>query len=248
MVVFGIIGASVGAMILATVLAVSTAGDSAVARGPGAGASVDEVTAAAGIVSGVDFASTLIGAIGFSLAAAMLGGEFAAGTIRNLLIRLPWRIPLLAGRTLAVCSLAATAAALSVVAAPLSGLAAAESRGLGVSAWWTQDGLRALGEAVVTVPVATAGYALLGAAAGVLLRSPVLAIAVGLAWILPVESILTATWDDARHLLPGSLLTSLAQGGTDDVGAGAALIGACLWTITLTGAAWWTFSRRDVTS
>ncbi len=247
-VVLGILGATVGAMVLATALAIGTAGDAAVARGPGAGVGLSDVTGATGIVSGVDFAATLIGAIAFSLAAAMLGGEFTAGTIRNLLIRLPRRIPLLAGRTLAIATLAALSALVAVAATVPAALAAARSRGLEVSAWWTSEGMRALAEAGATLPAAAAGYALLGAAAGVLLRSPTLAIAIGLAWMLPVESILTATWDDAGRLLPGSLLTAVAQGGTGDVAMGAATIGALAWIAVLTGLAWWTFSRRDVTS
>ena len=79
-----------------------------------------------------------------------------------------------------------------------------------------------------------------------ILRSPVAALAVGVAWILPAESILAAAWADGQYWLPGQLLQNLAAGGSASVPIGRTLITlAVYWVIVVVGTSV-LFVRRDV--
>jgi hypothetical protein len=73
---------------------------------------------------------------------------------------------------------------------------------------------------------------------GVTLRSPTIAIASGLAYVLPVENLLTAAWSSGREWLPGQLLSALADGGTSSVSGGhAAILLSAYMALALVGSA-----------
>jgi hypothetical protein len=114
------------------------------------------------------------------------------------------------------------------------------------SAWVSAEGLTANLQAVGEVVLATIGYGLVGAILGLLCRSVAVSIAVGVAWLLPVESILGAAASGTKQWLPGQALAAIANGGNATIGLGAAcaLIAAYLavaGTATLRA-----FIQRDV--
>ena len=104
--------------------------------------------------------------------------------------------------------------------------------------------LQTLGE----IAVAIAGYTTLGAALGSILRAPVVAVAVAIGWLLPIEQILGSVIDGSDRWLPGSLLTTIASGGTATVALGAALVTTATYLAVAMGAAGVLFKRRDVTA
>jgi ABC-type transport system involved in multi-copper enzyme maturation permease subunit len=160
------------------------------------------------------------------------------GGMRNLLVRQPRRVRLLAGKLLAVAGLVTIAVLVSVAA----------GRGLDTGAWTTATGLQALASGAGDLVLATLGWGLLGAALGIVLRSPAPAVGVGVAYALPLEAILTAAWSQGARWLPGQLLGALATGGTADVTyARAAVLLAVYLAIALAAAAT-LFARRDVTA
>ena len=63
----------------------------------------------------------------------------------------------------------------------------------------------------------SAGYALLGMAVAVLVRSVPVALAIGIAWAGPFEHLLQDAWDPAQRFFPGLLLEAFVAGGTSDV-------------------------------
>ncbi len=93
-----------------------------------------------------------------------------------------------------------------------------------------------------------AGYTTLGMALGVLLRSPVSSIAVGLAFMLPIEAILSAAVSGLDRWLPGQLLDVVSQGGSSTLSYGAACLRAAVILAIAAGGAMALFVRRDVTS
>ena len=246
----GVVGAMVAAAAVATAIAVSTAGTaSGTSLPPAATAStLADVASASGIATGIGGASALLGAIALAVAASIVAAEFSNGTIRTLLIREPRRTRLMAGRWMAIGSLVALAAGAAVLTSIAVAFVAARSRGIDTSLWTSPDGLRAAGGALIWTPASAVGYAALGAALGALLRSPGLSVGVGLAWVLPIESILASSWEQAGDLLPGRLLNALAQGGTGDVTLAVAAGGAAVWAVGLAAGACTAFARRDVVS
>ena len=81
-----------------------------------------------------------------------------------------------------------------------------------------------------------------------MLRSPVAAIGVGVAYALPVEAILSATIGGIDRFLPGQLLQIVAAGGDHSSSYSAAALTLVLYAVVAVIAAGVLFARRDVTS
>jgi uncharacterized membrane protein len=107
----------------------------------------------------------------------------------------------------------AIACSRSAVAASVA-FALARSKGVDTSAWTSSTGIDDLGQTILHVYLASLGYGILGAALAVLPRSPALAVAIGVAYALPGEAVITRLWDRGGYWLPGQLLAALAHGGT----------------------------------
>ncbi|MDT3440489.1 ABC transporter permease subunit [Pseudofrankia sp. BMG5.37] len=166
-----------------------------------------------GIVDGLNAISILLGVVGLCVVAAALAGDYSRGTLRNQLMAQPHRLQLLAGKCLALASFitlvvlaaAAVSVALSFVLAPI--------KGVPTDAWTSAAGMRELGKGIANNLLNAWGYGVLGALAAIVFRSPAAAISVGLAYVLPVEIIVTGIWGTAGHWLPGQLLQNIANGG-----------------------------------
>jgi ABC-2 type transport system permease protein len=245
----GLLGAVALATGIATAIAVGTAGSEPGGR-PGApgGATIADVERASGVVGGVETGASLVGAIALALGASVVAGAFSGGTVRNMLVREPGRVRLLAGTWAGIATLVAAAAAIAVPLSAGLAFAIAGARGLDTSAWATGDGLGELLGALVTLPASAVGYATLGVALGAIIRSPGLAVGAGLAWVLPLESLLAVAWDGADRVLPGRLLAAVAEGAGAEVGLAAAAAGAATWAAAMAAAAAASLARRDVVS
>jgi ABC-2 type transport system permease protein len=89
------------------------------------------------------------GIVALALFASNLAGEFNKGTLRMLFVTEPHRLKVLAGKLLALSSF--VAAAIAATLASASALALMASRvGVETAAWWTTDGLAAIGAAYIT--------------------------------------------------------------------------------------------------
>jgi ABC-2 type transport system permease protein len=82
----------------------------------------------------------------------------------------------------------------------------------------------------------------------VLLRSTVLALSVGLAWLLPLENIVQNSWKRAQHWLPGLLFGVVGRGGTTIVSYSVAISLAAAYAAAALTAASVSFLRRDITT
>ncbi len=216
--------------------------------GPTQGVSFAQLSGAGGLLTGMANAATLLGVLALSIAAGTMAGDHANGTLRNLLIRQPRRLRLLAGSWAALVSFAVAAVLLSAVVSGVVAVAMSGREGIDASVWFTADGWTASAKALAETAGAVAGYATLGAALGVLLRAPVTAVAVGVAWLLPLENILANTVDGSARWLPGQLLAAVARGGTTSVALGTAVATLVAYVGVAALASSTAFARRDVTA
>ncbi len=237
------------AVALAVGLGVGTAANGTTPQiGPGSqGLDIAAIISSDGFARELAGSATLVGVIMLSIFAFAFASEFSLGTLRNLLVRQPRRLRLMTGKLLALSMFSAAALVVAMVFALAVGLAAAQARGLDTSAWFTGVGLRETLAAGGRLLLAALGWGVLGALLGLVLRSPAAAIAVGVAYALPLENLLIAAWRSGANWLPGQLLQAIAEGGTDSVPfARAVLLFATYATLGLAAAAV-ALTRQDVT-
>jgi ABC-type transport system involved in multi-copper enzyme maturation permease subunit len=242
----GTYGAVVAVAVLATVVTFATAGGKGREPGASGPATLASLAGSAGLVHGLGSAVNLFGVVAFAAAAAHVAGDYAQGTLRNLLARQPRRAVLLGGKTLALAAFLAGAVTCATAVAVGAAFVMAQLRGVSTSAWTSSAGLAALGSTFGDVLLAVVGYGVLGIALGVTLRSPAAAIAVGVAWLLPVEALLAATAHSSRLWLPGQLLAAIAAGGTSSIGYERGVLMGLLYAAVALVTAAVVFRRRDV--
>jgi hypothetical protein len=87
---------------------------------------------------------------------------------------------------------------LAVAAAAGVAFALGPSKGIDTSAWTSSTGLGDLGRTILHIYLASMGYGVLGTALAIILRSPALAVAVGVAYALPGEAIINLSRAEGR--------------------------------------------------
>jgi undecaprenyl pyrophosphate phosphatase UppP len=112
--------------------------------------------------------------------------------------------------------------------------------------WFTSDGAQAIYTTYLNVTISVVAFGIVGMVLGLLLRSPISAISLGVLWILIVEVLLIAVKNSWQKWLPGAQLNAIASGGSLDltykhaltVGGMYVAVGAILASVL--------FVRRDV--
>ena len=199
-----------------------------------------------GLVHGVVDISTLIGIVALCLFAGAFATEFSQGTMRNLLVREPRRAQLLTGKFLAIAVFIGVAVVLEIVVSCAVAFILAPGRGITTSAWTSSTGINALLQATLHVFLASVGYGMLGAALGVLLRSPGVAIGAAVAYVVAIEGIVVgAIWSNGDRWLPGQLLSAVAHGGTTDSSYHHSLITLAVYMVLIAAGTLIVFTRRD---
>jgi ABC-2 type transport system permease protein len=245
--ILGGAGTIVGFAILTVVLSLTTASATPTDQGPrGEGLTLAQLATADGLASVLGGAADVIGVVALSVFAMSIASEYSQGTLRNLLVRQPRRIRLLAGKIVALASFTTLAVIVAGIVAVATALLVAPTQDISTSAWFTSAGWTALGAGLGNLMLATLGWGLLGALLGLVLRAPAAAVGVGLAWALPGELLVTAAWSDGARWLPGQLLGALAQGGTTAVSYGWAGLLLALYGVVAMVAGTTLFARRDV--
>jgi hypothetical protein len=201
-----------------------------------------------GLVVGVTRATMLLGIVAFGIAAAQTASEYSLGTLRQVLVRQPRRIVLLAGKMLAVVTFILLAFVFAAVVAFVVAIVMAHARHTSTNAWFTGTGLgdqfRALGD----IALAVVGYSILGLAIGQLVRSAVFSVIAGLAWMIAIENIIARIVPGTTKWLPGAALETVASGGTEGPSFSHGLAVGAVYLVVALAAAAVTFSRADVTA
>jgi len=207
---------------------------------------IAELSRPNGLVHGIVDVSNLVGIVALALFAGATASEYSQGTLRNLLVRQPGRIKLLSGKFLAIALFVLIAIILAFVVAIAVAFAVGPGKGVHTSAWTSSSGLNDTFQAILHIYLAAIGYGVLGTALAVILRSPAVAITVGIAYALPGEQIILALWDNGNRWLPGQLLSAVAHGGTSVTSYSRALLIATLYAVVVAAGTLVMFQRRDV--
>ena len=201
-----------------------------------------------GLTIGFSNAAGLLGIVALCVFAAQTAQEYTYGTLRNLLVRQPRRLQLLIGKYVSMASFAIVMVILAAVismslAFGLSGKAKVET-----DAWVTADALQELTKTFGNVLLSVIAFGTVGMILGLLLRSPISAISLGVIWLLIVENILIAVKGSLGKWMPGNLMSTIAVGGTDDVSYSHSITMIAIYLILSSAIVITLFKRRDVSN
>lgn len=238
-VLLGGLGAMVGFGLLAVIMTAARAD-----KGVGE-VSIAALSQPGGFASILQRGSDFLGIFALGVVAVATAQEYSSGALRNLLVRQPHRIRLLAGKTLANVAYVV----LSVLVSSLVALLLAEmimpAKGIDTSGW-LGAGLGTTASTIGNLLLAAAGFGIFGALLALVLRAPAPATIVGIAWILPIENLLTHAWPNVGHWLPGQQLVAIVAGGNDISGYAWAVALGLGFVAAAAIAGGTLFRRRDV--
>lgn len=199
-----------------------------------------------GLMSGLAAASNMFGIVTLSLWAVATATDYSSGLVRLLVAAEPRRWRLLAGKLVALVVVTAAATTVAAIVNVLAALPLAGAAGLSTVAWGT-DLVAVVAGAWVNLFLALCVWGALGLVVATLARSAAVAIAIGVGYVLVVESIIKMLEDVPSDWLLGTILNAVASGGTAAVTHGTALalgLGYVTLGLVVAGVV---FVRRDVT-
>lgn len=206
-----------------------------------------------GLSIGFSNSGGLLGLVALCVFAAQTAQEYTYGTLRNLLVREPRRIRLLLGKYISMVAFSFITVVVSALASVSLAYGLSGRARVSTEAWGNGDARSALIHTFVNVLISTIGYGTVGMLLGLILRSPISAISIGVGWLLVVESIIALAWSPSGNWMPGQLLSIVAAGGTP-IGAtdipsySTALLRVTVFLIITSGVTGWLFQKRDVAS
>lgn len=201
-----------------------------------------------GGVQGFASVGTFLGIIALCVFAAQTAQEYTYGTLRNLLVRQPSRMKILLGKLAAMKVFAIIMVVLSAVISVSASFLLAPRAKVSTDLWFSADGKRALLETFINVIISVIGFGIIGMILGLLLRSPISAISLGVLWLLIVENLLVAVKSSTEKWMPGSNLAAIAEGGTSTLGYKHALAVGAAYVLVGAIFAAGLFKRRDVSN
>ncbi len=188
----------------------------------------------------------LLGLAALCVFAAQTAQEYTYGTLRNLLVRQPSRMKILAGKFLAMSLFAFLIVVFSAVIGMGLSYALSSRAKVITDGWFTSDAIGDTINSFLNVSFATIGYGIVGMVLGLLLRSPISAISIGVIWILIVESILVAVRRSLADYMPGTQLSNIGQGGSVDLSYQYSMQYSLVFLALISIVAAVLFKRRDV--
>jgi len=204
-----------------------------------------EIESSSGLVAGLSAASSMFGVVTLSAWAFFTAQDHSSGLIRLLVAAEPRRWRLLAGKAVALALVTAAAVTVATVAnllaAPIVG-----ASGISTDAWGTDIG-SVIGGGWLNLYLSQLVWGVLGLVIATLSRSAMVAVSIGVGYVLVVESLLQMIDGAPTDRLLGATLTALAKGGTDVVSYSAALVLGAVYVVIGLVVAGLVFSRRDVT-
>ena len=168
---------------------------------------------ATGGVQGFSSVGGFLGIIALCVFAAQTAQEYTYGTLRNLLVRQPGRLRVLAGKFIAMKLFALIMIVLSAIVSISASVILAPRAKVSTELWFGADGRHALFTTFINVVISVIGFGTIGMVLGLLLRSPISAISFGVLWLLIVENLLIAVKNSLQNWMPGAQLSAIASGG-----------------------------------
>jgi len=208
--------------------------------------SLAEMESPSGLMAGLAAAANLFGVVTLSLWATTTAADYSSGLIRLLVAAEPRRWPLLAGKVGALLVVTAAATTVAAIVNVLAAVPAAAAAGISTAAWGT-DLVEVVATAWLNLYLALCVWGVLGLVIAVLSRSAAVAIAIGVGYVLVVESLIKMVGDAPSDWLLGTTLSAVASGGSEAVAYGTALILALGYVTLGLVTAGVVVVRRDVT-
>jgi ABC-type transport system involved in multi-copper enzyme maturation permease subunit len=208
--------------------------------------SAAQLSQASGMVYGFKLVSAFLGLVALCIFASQTAQEYTYGTLRNLLVRQPARMKILIGKFISMSVFAIFMVSVTALITIAASYLLAPGAKVTTSQWATSSGLALLAHTFINVLLSTIGFGLFGMILGLLFRSPITAISIGVLWNLILENILSAALSGSAKWLPGQNISNIAEGGTVDISyshsiamSAAYLALGCVIVATL-------FKKRDV--
>jgi ABC-type transport system involved in multi-copper enzyme maturation permease subunit len=191
-------------------------------------------------------AAGLLGIVALCIFAAQTAQEYTYGTLRNLLVRQPSRMKILFGKLGSMKLFAIAMVTLSAVLAVSLSYLFAGVKNIPTDAWSTPDARSAVLRTFINVLIATIGYGIFGMILGLLFRSPISAISIGVIWNLIIEGLLSAFVTNIDRYFPGQLLSIVAIGGNNRISYQYALFTSYAFLLGGLAIVALLFKKRDV--
>jgi ABC-2 type transport system permease protein len=188
----------------------------------------------------------LLGTIVLCVFAAQTAQEYTYGTLRNLLVRQPRRLVLLAGKFAAMKTFALILVVINAVISIAISLYLSDRAKVSTDLWFTSDGWSAIGHTLVNVYISVVFYAVIGIALGILLKSPISSISIALVWILILENLIGAVKPSTLKWMPGNQFSIIAQGGSETITYSHALTLGTFFVFLALAISSFIFAKRDV--
>lgn len=188
----------------------------------------------------------LLGIIILCVFAAQTAQEYTYGTLRNLLVRQPRRVILLAGKYAAMKTFALLFVFINMVVSIGISVYLSSRAKVSTDLWFTSAGWSSIAHTFINVYLSVVFYAIIGIALGILLRSPISAISIALVWLLILENLIGAVKPVTLDWMPGNQLATISQGGTALLSYSHALILGSLYVLLALVVSTVIFAKRDV--
>ena len=201
---------------------------------------------ATGGVQGFTSVGGFLGIIALCVFAAQTAQEYTYGTLRNLLVRQPSRMKILIGKFISMALFAIVMISVAAVISIAISYILAPGAKVSTDLWFTSDGFDAIFTTFVNVTISVVAFGIVGMVLGLLFRSPISAISLGVLWLLIIEVLLMAVKNSLQSWLPGAQLSAIASGGSPDLTYQHALTVGGLYVAVGAIVASVLFVRRDV--
>jgi ABC-type transport system involved in multi-copper enzyme maturation permease subunit len=206
----------------------------------------DVLGLASGSVNGFASVGGFLGIIALCVFSAQTAQEYTYGTLRNLLVRQPGRMKILIGKLISMKLFALVMISISAVVSIAISYILAPGAKVNTDLWFTSEGVHAIFNTFINVTISVVAFGVVGMVLGILLRSPISAISIGVLWLLIVENLLIAVKSSWQSFLPGAQLSAIASGGTLDITYKHALSVGGIYVVVGALIASILFVRRDV--
>ena len=204
------------------------------------------LSTAHGISYGFSLVSFLLGIVALCIFASQTAQEYTYGTLRNLLVRQPARMKILAGKYISIVLFALLMVLLSLISSIAVAYILASHAHVNTTAWTTSAGISALATALGNVLLSVASFGTVGMILGLLFRSPISAIATGVIWFLILENILAGVVSSTAKWLPGQNITNLTTARDFTFSYQHSLIMDAIYLVVSGSIVALLFKRRDV--
>jgi ABC-type transport system involved in multi-copper enzyme maturation permease subunit len=201
-----------------------------------------------GLTIGFSNAAGLLGIVALCVFAAQTAQEYTYGTLRNLLVRQPRRLQLLLGKYVSMASFAIVMVFLAAVVSMSLAFGLSGRAKVATDAWVTSDALQEMAKTFGNVLLSVIAFGTVGMILGLLLRSPISAISLGVIWLLIVENILVAVKSSLGNWMPGNLMSIIAVGGSEDISYTHSITMVAIYLVASAAIVITLFKRRDVSN